>query len=419
MTSLTINVPAHERTFSAPCSILLDQSNSTNNHNLVLLSNRKFELPPPGPKKLIFPCPDSDFNQAFEEAYNFLKPKAKVIKRKRTMKEKTLNNKSKQLIKVAEMLDNGYINYAEIGRTLGISRQLVKYNAKRIRKYSKGIEDKRKNKKKLKQEHEHFLEKYLSIQENQTNTLKDILIALTQYFSLPSNYISLKTLSVTLKKLKISRKRVIKVDPEKNSQDTIQQRKLVARMLVESYRRKHNMFYIDEVAFAPNLRPNYGYSKKGIKIKVTGRLREKNYSVIAAMNSEKIIAWSIFDGSIKSIDFLGFISQLASKLRDEFNVISPVLFFDNAPTHRSKIVQAGLSHHFALMFNAKYTPELNPIELAFNKVKSYFRRNAKNSSANFLENICESFRSITCDDVKGFMDMHLRQIRDAYTKDLF
>jgi transposase len=408
-----------DQIFSTPCTILLDHVNSMQEQNLALIADRGFNLPLPGPKKLIFPCPESEFNEALEGAYKFLQPSTFLAKRKKNASSYKISKKAKELLRVADLYFNSNFTFAEIGRKLGISRQKIKYNVKMIRKHSKGIEDKRKTRAKITQEHKKFLSAYLSVGKNQTNTLKEIRNAMIKNFSLPPNYVSLKTLHSTLWRLGITRKKTVKIDPEKNESETIQQRRLVSRILVECYRRKHNLIYIDEVAFASNSRSNYGYSKKGSKVKVSGHLRDKHLSVIAAMNSQRILAWTIFDGSIKSVDFMGFISGLAIRLREDYNILSPVFFFDNAPTHKSKIIQEKLSKYVAFVFNARYTPELNPIELAFNKVKSHFRKLMDQSEGSILIKICESFRSITFRDVKGFIKRHLQNIKDAFNKEEF
>ena len=49
-------------------------------------------------------------------------------------------------------------------------------------------------------------------------------------------------------------------------------------------------------------------------------------------------------------------------------------FMDNASTHKNKIlIKKYFLRRNAIIYNCPYSPELNPIEFAFNKVKNAFK----------------------------------------------
>jgi transposase len=60
-----------------------------------------------------------------------------------------------------------------------------------------------------------------------------------------------------------------------------------------------------------------------------------------------------------------------------------VVFLDNATIHKSKIVKDNLDSKVLLLFNAPYTPVLNPAEEFFAYIKQNLRKNP-NSSENEL-----------------------------------
>ena len=51
-----------------------------------------------------------------------------------------------------------------------------------------------------------------------------------------------------------------------------------------------------------------------------------------------------------------------------------VFFFDNASIHKSiNLIKNKFKKEFGIIYNAAYSPELNPIEFAFCKIKNIFR----------------------------------------------
>ncbi len=52
-----------------------------------------------------------------------------------------------------------------------------------------------------------------------------------------------------------------------------------------------------------------------------------------------------------------------------------IIFCDNAKIHKSNQFMLNTFNKFyTLLYNAAYTPQYNPIELCFSKIKSIFRR---------------------------------------------
>jgi transposase len=53
------------------------------------------------------------------------------------------------------------------------------------------------------------------------------------------------------------------------------------------------------------------------------------------------------------------------------------------------------------IYNVPYSPETNPIETIFSKVKHIYRRQYRTNSSNVEKNIHKAFKSITIDDIKN------------------
>jgi transposase len=92
--------------------------------------------------------------------------------------------------------------------------------------------------------------------------------------------------------------------------------------------------------------------------------------VIAALRLEGLGAPAVFDGPIDSPTFLAYVEQvLVPTLRP-----GDVVVLDNLAVHKQPEVRTAIEQTGALVrFLPPYSPDLNPIELAFAKLKAFFR----------------------------------------------
>ena len=100
----------------------------------------------------------------------------------------------------------------------------------------------------------------------------------------------------------------------------------------------------------------------------------KTSTFIGALRCDGLTAPGLFDGAINGDAFLAYVEQvLVPTLRK-----GDVVIMDNLGSHKVKGVREAIEAAGAsLMFIPPYSPDLNPIEQAFAKVKALLR--AKNS----------------------------------------
>ena len=92
--------------------------------------------------------------------------------------------------------------------------------------------------------------------------------------------------------------------------------------------------------------------------------------MIAALRLEGLGASAVFDGPIDNPTFLAYIEQiLVPTLRPGDVVVLDNLAVHKQPEVRAVIEQAGAR----LRFLPPYSPDFNPIELAFAKLKAFLR----------------------------------------------
>ena len=135
--------------------------------------------------------------------------------------------------------------------------------------------------------------------------------------------------------------------------------------------------FIDETWATTAMARRYGRARRGAR--VVGAVPHghwKTTTVIAALRHDGLSAPCVFDGAINGARFLAYVEQaLAPTLRP-----GDVVVLDNLPAHKVKGVRAAIAAAGAeLLYLPPYSPDLNPIELAFAKLKALLRTAAARS----------------------------------------
>lgn len=97
-------------------------------------------------------------------------------------------------------------------------------------------------------------------------------------------------------------------------------------------------------------------------------------------------ATAVFDGPIDTVTFRAYVEQvLVPTLRP-----GDVVVLDNLAAHKQPAVRAAIEHAGAhLRFLPPYSPDFNPIELAFAKLKAFLRAARPRS----FEQVCDLMRT--------------------------
>jgi transposase len=130
--------------------------------------------------------------------------------------------------------------------------------------------------------------------------------------------------------------------------------------------------FIDETWAKTNMAPLRGWCARGARLKAKAPFgRWKTMTFIAALRCDRIDAPCLFDGPINGEAFLGYVETfLVPTLR-----AGDIVVLDNLGSHRGKKVrQAIRSVGAKLLFLPKYSPDLNPIEQVFSKLKHSLRK---------------------------------------------
>ena len=127
--------------------------------------------------------------------------------------------------------------------------------------------------------------------------------------------------------------------------------------------------FLDECGVTTDLLRRYGRSPRGTRLHDhTPCSHWETTTVIAALSVEGIRAPAVFDGPIDNVSFLAYVEQvLAPALR-----LGDVVVLDNLVVHKQPEVRAAIEAVGAhVRFLPPYSPDFNPIEQAFAKLKAF------------------------------------------------
>lgn len=97
-----------------------------------------------------------------------------------------------------------------------------------------------------------------------------------------------------------------------------------------------------------------------------------SFSFIAAISQAKVISTQILEGGVSSVVFENFVYHTLRHLRTSRDTKDKdiVLLMDNAVIHKHSIVlETARKFRVNVLFNAEYSPWLNPVEKLFDSLK--------------------------------------------------
>jgi transposase len=151
--------------------------------------------------------------------------------------------------------------------------------------------------------------------------------------------------------------------------------------------------FIDETWTKTNMAPLRGWAARGQRI--MARVPHGHWQTmtfLAALRHDRIEAPWLIDGPINGERFRLYVEQcLVPTLRP-----GDIVIMDNLGSHKGKAVRRAIRAASArLFFLPKYSPDLNPIEQFFAKLKHWLRKAAQRSADAVCDAIGHVLDSVT------------------------
>ena len=129
-------------------------------------------------------------------------------------------------------------------------------------------------------------------------------------------------------------------------------------------------------------------------------VRFERTSVMGALGVTGIVAPLIFKGTLNSELFKTYVSEVLVKTLKN----GDTFILDNCSVHTVKdIMKPIIDMGVNVIFLPKYSPDFNPIELAWSKMKSCLRKLKPRDSQSLQTAICLALDNISFDDINGWI----------------
>jgi transposase len=162
-----------------------------------------------------------------------------------------------------------------------------------------------------------------------------------------------------------------------------------------------NLVFIDETGAKTNLTRLYGRAPRGQRLVAPvphGHWMTTTF--VAALRHDEITAPCVFDGPMDGASFLTYVEHfLAPTLRR-----GDVVVMDNLASHKVAGVKETIEGAGAtLRYLPAYSPDLNPIEQAFAKLKAALRKAAARTFDALVEAIAQALADFTAQECANYI----------------
>ena len=157
---------------------------------------------------------------------------------------------------------------------------------------------------------------------------------------------------------------------------------------------------VDESGVVQGMRLGYGYAKRGTRLVVHAPLRKgKRISLLGWLGYDGSGALVLHQGTVKRWHFRGFVrAHLLPSLKP-----GDVVLWDNARIHEAPdLVEQIEALGATVRPLPRYSPEFNPIELLWSKLKHWIKKARADTEEALLEAVEASVLRVTGSDAAGW-----------------
>lgn len=162
------------------------------------------------------------------------------------------------------------------------------------------------------------------------------------------------------------------------------------------------LVFVDEMGANTSLAPLYAWAPKGERARLEApRNWGANVTLLASMTLRGMGPCLAVEGPTTKAVFEAYLKRvLAPSLRP-----GQVVVMDNLSSHKgSRVRELVEARGCALAYLPAYSPDLNPIEQAFAKLKALLRRTGARTREALLEAMGRALDAVTAGDARGFFE---------------
>ena len=162
------------------------------------------------------------------------------------------------------------------------------------------------------------------------------------------------------------------------------------------------LVFIDETWAKTNMAPAHGRCRRGERLVARVPFGHwKTSTFLAALRCDGVTAPAVFDGPINGRSFTAYVEQiLVPTLRP-----GDIVVLDNLGSHKGKAARNAIEQAGAeLRFLPPYSPDLNPIEQVFAKLKTLLRRVAPRNRQTLWKSIGNLLDRFPASECRNYID---------------
>jgi len=158
--------------------------------------------------------------------------------------------------------------------------------------------------------------------------------------------------------------------------------------------------FLDEFGANLGLTRLFGRAAPGQRVvEVTPGYSGAHYTVVATIGWQGIQAPWVLEGAMNTLGFETYVESVLSPTLRKGDIV----LMDNLSAHKSDYSQQRIESRGAqLVFLPPYSPDLNPIELCWSKVKTALRSAKARTFDAFLSALADALRWIRPPDIRAW-----------------
>jgi transposase len=162
----------------------------------------------------------------------------------------------------------------------------------------------------------------------------------------------------------------------------------------------NHAYFLDESAAKTNMTRLYGRGPKGQRVyDHTSDGRWHTYTMLGTLTLRGAGPMLTFSGGVNVPTLEAYVEQLLAP------VLKPgdVVYMDNLAAHKHPDIAAAISRAGArLVLIPRYSPDFNPIEMMWSKIKAYLRKVKARTEADLIAAIGAALETITATDAANW-----------------
>jgi transposase len=162
------------------------------------------------------------------------------------------------------------------------------------------------------------------------------------------------------------------------------------------------LLFVDECGLHTSLSAIYGYAPRGERLHLpVPRNRGKNTTLLASMAIDGMGPSLAVEGATTARVFQTYVERvLAPSLAS-----GQIVLMDNLSAHKPRRIRELIEERGCqLVYLPAYSPNYNPIEEAFAKIKNLLRKATARSKEALVEAIGAALSAVTAADARGFFE---------------